>query len=275
MSKPFIALQRALPQHALSRFGGSIAASERRWLAQLLIRGFMRAYNVDLAEAERTRREDYRSFNDFFTRGLKAGARPMPSEPNSIACPADGTVSEAGPIEAGRVLQAKGIHYSADALIGGGSLTGVFDGGSFATIYLAPSNYHRVHTPLAGRLVRSRALPGELYSVNATTAGNVEALFARNERLVCEFEADFGPFVVVLVGAMIVASIEAVFDAPTSPYREQVESAHDVRFERGDELGRFLLGSTAIVLLPEGAGGFDATAGESVRMGETIGTIAD
>lgn len=274
MSKPFITLQRALPQHALSRFGGSIAASERRWLAQPLIRGFMRAYNVDLGEAERTSPQDYRSFNDFFTRSLKADARPMPEDPRAIACPADGTVSEAGRIESNQLLQAKGFRYSADALVGGGPLTGAFEGGSFATIYLAPHNYHRVHMPLAGRLTRSRAIPGELYSVNATTAGNVQALFARNERLVCEFETDFGPFVVVLVGALIVASIETVFDAPASPYREQVEREHDVEFRRGDELGRFLLGSTAIVLLPKEAGEFHARAGESVRMGQGIGLMA-
>lgn len=273
MSKAFIALQRALPQHALSRFGGQVAASERRWLAQPIIRTFMRVYNVDLAEAERSQAEDYRSFNDFFTRSLRKEARPMPGDERSIACPADGTVSEAGGIEENRLLQAKGFHYSADALIGGGPLTGAFTNGSFATIYLAPSNYHRVHMPLAGRLVRSRAIPGELFSVNATTAGNVESLFARNERLVCEFEADFGPFVVVLVGALIVASIEAVFDAPESPYREQVEREHDVGFERGEELGRFLLGSTAIVLLPKGAGEFEAAAGENVRMGQAIGTL--
>ncbi len=162
MSKPFIALQRALPQHALSRFGGSIAASERRWLAQPLIRGFMRVYKVDLAEAERDQPQDYRSFNDFFTRSLNPDARPLPEDASAIACPADGTVSEAGQIESNQLLQAKGFHYSADALIGGGPLTGAFDGGSFATIYLAPSNYHRVLMALAGRRYGCGAIRGEL-----------------------------------------------------------------------------------------------------------------
>lgn len=270
----FIRLQHALPRHGLSRFGGRLAASERPWLAQLLIKNFMRAYDISLEEAERTDASEYRSFNDFFTRALKPGARPLDADPRSILCPADGTVSEAGAIEAGTLLQAKGHRYSAASLLGGGPLSEAFDGGRFATVYLAPNNYHRVHAPLSGRLIRTRAVPGELFSVNAATANGIDRLFARNERLVCEFEADFGPFVVVLVGALIVASIETVWDGPASPYREVIETEHSQTFQRGDELGRFLLGSTAIVLLPAGVADWQISAGDAVAMGRSIGSIS-
>lgn len=274
MSGWFAALQRALPQHALSRFVGTLAQSDRPWISRPFIRAFARAYGIDLAEAACTDLDGYASFNAFFTRALKPGARPPDPDPNAILCPADGVVSQCGPISGDRLLQAKGTHYSLRSLLGRSAPE--YIDGTFATIYLAPRDYHRVHLPVTGRLVRTTAIPGELFSVNARTEAAITDLFCRNERLVCEFATAHGPMAVVLVGAMIVASIETVWGGPPSPYRQTRVDPWDLAFDRGAEIGRFLLGSTVIVCLPPGAMRIDhgIQPGRSVRMGQRIGTIA-
>ena len=271
MSGWFTALQRVLPHHALSRLTGALARSEQTWIRRPFIHGFARAYAVDLAEAEYGNLDDYRCFNDFFTRALKPGARPLHTDPAAIVCPADGVVSQSGPIQAGQLLQAKGTRYSLRSLLGRDAPA--YADGSFATIYLAPRDYHRVHLPQRGRLVHTTAIPGELYSVNARTEAGIRDLFCRNERLVCEFETPWGGMLVVLVGAMIVASIETVWGGPESPYPLQRVDRWDLPFERGAEIGRFLLGSTVIVCLEPGRLRIDdrIVAGLPVRMGQRIG----
>jgi len=271
----FTALQRALPHHGLSRLTGALARSEQSWIRRPFIHGFARAYGIDLREAEREQLDDYRSFNDFFTRALKPGARPLDPDPGAILCPADGVVSQSGRIEAGRLLQAKGTRYSLRSLLGRDAPR--FANGSFATVYLAPNDYHRVHLPLAGRLLHTTAIPGQLFSVNARTEASITDLFCRNERLVCEFETPWGGMMVVLVGAMIVASIETVWGGPVSPYRLQREDRWDLTLERGAEIGRFLLGSTVIVCLEPGRMRLDAdiVAGLPVRMGQRLGHAGD
>lgn len=281
MSGPFIALQQLLPQHALSRFGGRLASSTDPRLSRLLIRNFARVYDINLDEAERESLDDYSSFNDFFTRALKPDARPLPTDPLAVVSPADGAVSQAGIIQRGRILQAKGHTYSVESLLGEAAVE--FEGGSFATIYLAPSDYHRVHTPVRGRLVKTRAVPGALYSVNGRTEAAIEGLFARNERLVCEFATTHGRVMVVLVGAMIVASIETVWEGPSSPYQSEEVSRFDQPdqtpqfYARGAEIGRFLLGSTAIICFERGRARLDPqlAPGRKVRMGEAIARLSD
>ena len=214
------------------------------FIRRFFIHSFARAYNISLADAERKHLDDYQSFNDFFTRSLAADARPMPEQPNRLACPVDGTVSQTGRIERDLLMQAKGHQYSLNSLAGE---TGRgFNHGDFCTIYLAPSNYHRIHLPCDAKLVETRAIPGALFSVNGVTEEGIPGLFCRNERLVCRFETDAGPMVLVLVGALIVASIETVWSGPASPYREEIVSEHNQDFRQGDEIGRFLLGSTVI-----------------------------
>jgi len=269
----FVALQRALPQHGLSRLTGALAKSTAPWIRWPFIHGFAHAYPVDLGEAERGQLDDYHSFNDFFTRALLPDARPLDPDPAAILSPADGVVSQSGHIESGRLLQAKGTRYSLHTLLGRDAPRYV--DGSFATIYLAPHNYHRVHLPLAGQLRHTTAIPGQLFSVNARTEAGIADLFCRNERLVCEFETASGGMLVVLVGAMIVASIETVWGGATSPYRTTCENGWDMAFERGAEIGRFLLGSTVIVCLERGRMQLDEgiVAGLPVRVGQRIGRI--
>ncbi|WP_412061136.1 archaetidylserine decarboxylase [Rubrivirga sp. IMCC45206] len=269
----FVRLQTILPQHLISRAAGGLAASEARWVRGPLIRAFAKAYGVDMAQAERPDLADYRSFNDFFSRALAPDARPIDPAPGAVVSPADGVVSQTGIIEEGHLLQAKGIRYSFQALAGGCARP-EFEGGPFATVYLSPSDYHRVHLPLAGRLVRTVAVPGKLFSVNAATEAGVEGLFAVNERLVMEFETAHGPMLVVMVGAMIVASIETVWPGPASPYRERTVTEHDRAFETGAEIGRFLLGSSVVLAFERGRVDLDAAlaAGTVLRMGEAIGT---
>ena len=269
----FVRLQKILPQHLLSRAAGRLAASEAPWIRRPLVHAFARAYDVDMTTAERPDLDSYRSFNDFFSRELVADARPVDAAPGAIVSPADGAVSQTGVIEHGQLLQAKGIRYSFSELADV-CASATFDGGPFATVYLSPSDYHRVHLPLAGRLVRTVAIPGKLFSVNAATEAGVEGLFAVNERLVCEFETEHGRMLVILVGALIVASITTVWDGPRSPYREKAVTEHDRAFERGAEIGGFLLGSSVVLAFEAGRAELDGAlaAGSVVRMGERIGT---
>ncbi|MEM1055686.1 MAG: archaetidylserine decarboxylase [Bacteroidota bacterium] len=270
----FVTLQKILPKHFISRAAGRLAASES-WVRGPLIRTFARAYGVDMTQAERPDLAEYHSFNDFFTRSLTPGARPIDATPGAIVSPADGEVSQTGRIERGELMQAKGIRYSFEALADVCARP-EFEGGPFATIYLSPTDYHRVHLPLAGRLVRTVAIPGQLFSVNATTEAGVEGLFAVNERLVCEFETAHGPMLLVMVGALIVASIETVWGGPRSPYRERTVTEHDRAFATGDEIGRFLLGSSVVLAFARDQAELKPSLapGTVVRMGQAIGEAA-
>ncbi len=258
---------------------GKLAESETSWIRRPLIHSFAAFYNISLQDAERDDLDDYHSFNDFFTRALSPDARPMPLDQNLVVSPVDGTLSQFGAITDGRLYQAKGKHYSLDSLLGKDPIARDLAGGWFSTLYLAPSDYHRIHMPFGGRLKRCLAIPGELFSVNAVTTEGLADLFCRNERLVCIFETASGPLVVVLVGAMIVASIETVWGEPHSPYRKFLkiekssQESKNLELHRGDELGRFLLGSTVIVCLPKGC--FNPLVslypGQPMKLGEPLG----
>ncbi len=277
----FILFQYLLPHHLLSRLAGCIAECRVRWFKNAFTQWFVRRYQVDMSQALVEDVTAYAHFNDFFTRALKPGARALDETPGSILCPADGAVSQLGPIDHGRIFQAKGHSYSALELLGGDArLSAPFMGGEFATVYLSPKDYHRVHMPLAGTLREMVYVPGRLFSVNQTTAENVPELFARNERVVCLFDTERGPMAVVLVGAMIVASIETVWAGlVTPPKRELKTFSYDeasrapIHLEKGAELGRFKLGSTAIVLFGPNQVNWaeHLTAGSPVQMGQMMG----
>jgi phosphatidylserine decarboxylase len=267
--------QYLLPKQALTRLAGRVASSQNRWTTTT-IRRFVARYGVDMAEAADPDIAHYASFNDFFTRALKPGARPLAESP--WVCPVDGTISQLGAIEGDQVFQAKGHRYSTAALIGGdAALARRFDDGAFATLYLSPRDYHRIHMPCDGRLRRMVHVPGALFSVNPTTARGVPGLFARNERVVCVFESPHGPFVLVLVGATIVGSMATVWHGVVNPprpgsLREWTYADGDVTLARGAEMGRFLLGSTVVLLFPRNTLRFNPrwAAGSAIRMGEAM-----
>lgn len=279
----FITMQYLLPHHGLSRLVGKLAASKNTWVKSTFIKYFAKKFDIDMSEALHPDLDSYESFNDFFTRALIEGARPIDSDSASIVSPADGAISECGDIVDGRVMQAKGHSYSLHTLLGGKEeLTEEFEGGKFATVYLSPRDYHRVHMPTEGVLRKMIYVPGKLFSVNDTTAQHVPELFARNERLVCIFDTPKGPMALVLVGAMIVAAIETVWSGQVCPLGEGILS-HDydengqspaVKLAKGDEMGRFKLGSTAIMVFPKGSNEWidELEHGHVVRMGEKIGS---
>lgn len=273
----FITSQYLAPHHLLSRCIGTLAESEFGPIRNTFIRQFAKRFDVDMSEAERESLDDYSNFNDFFTRALKANARPFPTAADTFACPVDGAVSQIGRIEDGRIVQAKGQSFSTIELLGGDAQQArYYQGGQFATLYLSPRDYHRIHMPCNGKLLRTTFVPGRLFSVNAVTADHVPRLFARNERLVCEFETDHGRMIMVLVGAMIVASIETTWAGVVAPYQRQIQQHHydepDLRLSRGEEMGRFRLGSTVILLLPENSLSWSAelTPGVQVRLGQAL-----
>ena len=277
LTHPYVLLQAALPQHGLSRLLGAFAASRQPLLKRCIINAFAAAYRVDLAECEGDGPDDFESFNQFFTRALRPGARPLPADPHALTSPADGTVSQAGAVADGLLLQAKGRRYALADLLGDAGFAGSLRDGVFVTIYLAPPDYHRVHAPCAAELRSSLEIPGRLFSVNGLTERHLPRLFARNERLVLRLHGEFGEFALVLVGAMIVASIKAAWaNGPTSPYRQlRARTAEDVRFARGDEVGAFLLGSTVIAVFPPAVTLDERIRpGAKVRMGERIGGCA-
>jgi phosphatidylserine decarboxylase len=277
--RAFIALQHLLPQHALSRLVHRAARSRVPWFKDALIRPFLRHFRPDLSDAVQTDPYAYGSFNEFFTRALRPGTRPLPADPRELACPVDGTISGIGAIEPDRLLQAKGRHYTLAALLAGQQEWAQrFVGGCFATIYLAPYNYHRIHMALRGTLRETWFVPGRLFSVNRVTANGVRDLFARNERVVCCFEDGPLSHAMVLVGALNVGSIETVWHGEVAPRRPRrftrlPTPAAGATLERGAELGRFNMGSTIILLLPPGAARWhdEMTNGRTVRMGESIG----
>lgn len=251
----FVALQRVLPRTWLSRTIGKLAESRRPWLKNALIRSAVRHFNINFDEAASSELSDYEHFNAFFTRALRDGARPIHPDPEAIVSPADGVISQFGDIDDGQLIQAKGVHYSAAQLLGCENSAAHYHGGEFATVYLSPRDYHRVHMPCDGTLVRSRYIPGELFSVNEKTAAGLPGLFVRNERLVCEFDSERGPFALVLVGAMLVAGIETVWGGHEQPgpgeVRETDHREANLCYARGDEVGRFKFGSTVIALFPD------------------------
>lgn len=252
----FAQLQRLLPQHLLTRAAGWLASRRTNWVKNVLINAFSRVYRIDWSETKGNRADDYSTFNAFFTRELKPGARPLDSASNQLISPCDGTLSEYGTIDQGQLLQAKSIDYPLNRLLGcNDERANTFMHGQFSTIYLAPSNYHRVHMPISGVLTHCTHIPGRLFSVSIGTAQNLPGLFCRNERVVCWFEDDEQrPFALILVGAMMVGSIETVWHGRYQ--HRQRQSAIDthlpnqpVMLQRGEEMGRFLMGSTVIMVL--------------------------
>lgn len=275
-AKWFAAAQHFVPQNAISLAAGKIAQSEQPHLKKALIYAFSKAYGVRLDECKRQSLDEYASFNDFFARELKDDARPIDTDPLALVCPADGAISQIGVVDRGQILQAKGKNYSAAQLLADYDDGKSVEDGFFATVYLAPSNYHRAHMPFDGTLVETRYVPGDLFSVNRATARYVPDVFARNERLVCVFDTAFGRAFVVLVGALIVAGIECVATGRLARSDRVQTRRHDTPLKKGDELGRFCLGSTAIVVLPKGSNALWDNAlasGSVVRMGQRLGVL--
>ena len=275
-----VALQYLLPKQALTAFAGLVAQWRGGAATTTIIRWFVGRYGVDMSEAADSNLESYPTFNAFFTRALAPGLRPLAR--TALVCPVDGAISQFGRITGERIFQAKGHDYSATALVGGdAALAAPFHGGQFATLYLSPRDYHRIQMPCAGRLLRMVHVPGALLSVNPATARGVPGLFARNERVVCVFEANDGsPFVMVLVGATIVGSMATVWHGVVNPprpgkVREWDYAGQDIRLQQGDEMGRFLLGSTVVLLFPPRQGApwrFNPAwqPGGAVRMGQAM-----
>jgi phosphatidylserine decarboxylase len=300
MARLFVALQYLLPHHLLCRLAYALTRSRRAWLKDALIGAFVRHYRPRMSDALEPDPHRYDSFNAFFTRALAAGARPLDPDPARILSPCDAVVSLAGTLQGEQLLQAKGHRYSLQALLAGApEWTQRLRGGSFATLYLAPRDYHRVHMPLEGRLQAAWHVPGRLFSVNAATTERVPGLFARNERLICAFDSPRGSFVVVLVGALFVGSIQSIWHGEVTPWRTDARAAaaaagagtaaglgagvHPLQpgtgaelwQPRGAELGRFNMGSTVIVLLPPGLAAWDPrlVPGAAVQAGAGLGVL--
>lgn len=279
-----IALHYLLPQLTITRAAGWLA--EQKWgvVTHFIIKLFAKQYKVNLAEAQKTQATDYATFNEFFIRQLKEGARPIVSAPNTLALPADGKVSECGKIEEDRLIQAKGHYFTLATLLAEDQqMAAKFKNGDFITTYLSPSDYHRVHMPCDATLRKMIYVPGELFSVNPFLAQHIPNLFARNERVICEFDTEFGPMVQILVGATVTASISTIWAGIINPPRpnEVVEYHYDtegeqaIKLQKGQEMGAFRLGSTVINLFPQGAIRFDdkIQTGNITRMGEAMGTL--
>ena len=276
--------QYLIPKQALTAFAGYVAGRERGWVTTEIIRRFVAKYQVNMGEALNSDIASYPTFNDFFTRALKPGARPLADA--ELICPVDGAISQFGAIEHDQIFQAKGHRFSTTAVVGGdAALSAQYQDGSFATIYLSPKDYHRIHMPCDGRLRRMIYVPGDLFSVNPVTARGVPGLFARNERVVCVFESARGPFVLILVGATIVGSMATVWHGVVNPPRggavrewRYPASAEQpaVELKQGDEMGRFLLGSTVVLLFPKGPLRFNPewAAGRGVRLGEVMASYS-
>lgn len=278
--KLFIALQYITPQRLLSRAAGWLANSPISWIKNAFIRWFVKTYDVDMSLAVEENPTAYYCFNDFFTRALKAEVRPVCATPHTIVCPTDGVISQIGAVEQGRIFQAKGQDFSVLELLGGKhDLANMFTGGTFANVYLSPKDYHRVHMPLRGTLQTMVHVPGDLFSVNKTTAAGVPRLFARNERVICIFESEAGPMALVLVGAMIVASIATVWAGQVTPTPKHIQiqqytQTQPVVLDKGAEMGRFYLGSTVLVLFGEKRAQWDTfTADPLVSMGQSLGKV--
>lgn len=281
--KLFILSQYVTPQLAVSRTAGRLADYERNpALKNRVVKWFVKRYGVDMSEAAEPDPTAYPSFNAFFTRALKPGIRPVADGVSTFVSPVDGAISQLGQVSGGRVFQAKGQSFSLVELLGGDAgRAGAFSEGEFSTIYLSPKDYHRIHMPMAGTLREMVYVPGKLFSVNPATAQNVPNLFARNERVVCIFDTAAGPMALVLVGAMIVGSVETPWAGVVAPDRGGVnavtyEGESAISFAKGEEMGRFRLGSTVVMVMPRGSVSWNAeqVAGKQVRMGEAFGELS-
>ena len=279
MSRLAVLPQYLLPKGALTNFAGRVAGHKGGAMTTRLIRWFVGKYDVNMDEAENPDIASYHSFNEFFTRALKPGVRPLANA--DFICPVDGRISQFGAIEDDQIFQAKGHKFSTTALVGGDrALAEQFRHGSFANLYLSPRDYHRIHMPCDGKLTRMIYIPGELFSVNPTTARGIPGLFARNERVVCVFDTASGPFVMTLVGATIVGSMATVWHGVVNPPRqpniaEWTYADQNIVLKKGDELGRFLLGSTVVMLFPKDTLQFNPAwqpAGP-VRLGEMMADL--
>jgi phosphatidylserine decarboxylase len=279
LDRLFVFIQYLLPKQAITVFAGKVANARGGRITLLIIRWFIGRYGVNMQEAAATDIASYATFNDFFTRALRDGARPLAA--TQFICPVDGAISQFGEIDSDQIFQAKGHHYSTTALLGGDrALAERFKDGTFATIYLSPKDYHRIHMPCDGKLKSMAYVPGSLFSVNPATAAGIPGLFARNERVVCEFESDFGPWVLLLVGATIVGSMATVWHGVVNPPRSNVISTwqyedQDIRLSKGEEMGRFLLGSTVVLLFPKDTLMFAPAwqAAKSVKLGEAMSSV--
>ncbi|MGP8034662.1 MAG: archaetidylserine decarboxylase [Steroidobacteraceae bacterium] len=280
-----VALQYLLPQHLLTRAVHWLARNEVVWVKNALIDNFVVNYRPEMSEAEQPDPRQFPSFNAFFTRALRAGARPIDPAPEALVSPVDGTVSELGPLDGSWLVQAKGIAYTLESLLDEAvpAWAPVFRGGAFATLYLAPRNYHRIHMPRSASLQAAWYVPGQLFSVNAATASQVPGLFARNERLVCVFAEGTLSFAVIMVGALFVGSMSTVWHGEVTPRapRSRTELPLDftrapLRLEKGAELGRFNMGSTVILLLPPGRSEWlsPLAAGAPIRVGQALARLS-
>jgi len=272
--------QYLLPKHFLSTLMHWLMNRETPWFKQLVITQLVKIYGVNLAEAERTAIEDYRSVNDFFTRSLATDARPIDASPESIVSPADGKISQSGTLKHNQLIQAKGYDYTVEALLGGNiALAKSFYNGDFAVVYLSPKDYHRIHMPMDGKLLSMTYVPGDLFAVNPATVRMVPDLFARNERLVLSFETAIGPLVLVMVGAIFVGSMETVWQGKITPdYGTSLKhwdyADQSLHFAKGDEIGRFNMGSTVVMLLPSGeTNGLNTHNNTAILMGQHIASI--
>jgi phosphatidylserine decarboxylase len=281
LQRVFVLAQYVLPHHLLSRMMGKLTHCKNPFIKNLMIQRIASAYQIDLNDALEPDQKAYPTFNAFFTRPLKPDARPIDPRPNSIASPADGYLSQQGPIHDGTIIQAKGHDYSVEGLLGGSTERAApFLNGNFATIYLSPRDYHRLHMPIRGTLKEMIHVPGRLFSVNETTTKSVPGLFSRNERVIAIFETDTGPMALILVGAIFVASIETVWHGVVTPptRKTPITTTYDhagITLDKGAEMGRFNMGSTIIVLFGNPDASFDASipAGGAVKMGQAIGSM--
>ena len=284
-AKLFIALQRLLPKYLMTALVHRIARIRQVAIKNFLIRQFIRLYRVDTEQLLHPVPDGYETFNDFFIRALADGSRPVSENSDDIVSPVDGTVSAAGALDGEQLIQAKGHHYSLSDLLASDTADAErFAGGAFATIYLAPYNYHRVHAPVAGKLTAIRYIPGALYSVNYATVRQLPRLFTRNERVACHLDTECGPMILLFVGALNVGTINTIWTGDIRPRKVGVVEAFNLNslqvksdFARGDTLGWFNMGSTVILITPPGSGdGFARlAAGQALRMGEMIGRFMD
>lgn len=284
LDKIKITLQYMMPKHAISRLLGKLAAAEAGWLTQKAISSFIKAYDINMAEAKLKNAHDFKTFNDFFTRELEEGARTIDANPLALCYPVDGAISQQGDILDGQLIQAKGFDYSLVTLLGGDKKTAEpFQGGRFSCIYLAPKDYHRIHMPMAGTLRKMIYIPGDLFSVNPLTANNVPNLFARNERVVTIFDTEHGQLAMVLVGATVVASIETTWAGTITPpagkdifkWEYPATGVDAIYLSKGDEMGRFKLGSTVVSTFSPNMIEFNESAGPNTvtRLGEHYADI--
>ena len=278
VDKFLLLVQRCVPARLIGGLMRWLTRIETKWFKNVFIEGFAALYNVNTSEAARPVPDGYRHFNEFFTRELAAGLRPQPEDPRSFSCPADGTLARTGYAREGHLFQAKGIDYSLEALLGDAAQAYLLADAPFTTVYLAPYDYHRLHMPWSGTLRTTRFIPGRLYSVNARTTSTLPGLYTVNERLVCDFESPEGPFSLVFVGAMNVASMSTAWSGDVPAYDEIVETDHqqdDIHLERGDYVGHFNMGSTIVCIGPTADLQWqsDIRAGRTVRVGEPLGRL--